>query len=228
MIKLQELSKIPLKKPANAGGYWQGIQHVQLVETIQEIGKELGYVCELVHLAFSTDKADIVATFTVTGTAWSIPEGYDAILVAKNSNARRWGLSLSIGVQNRADKTILMLGRARCEGRRGAMPWQDMIKESFKLEFPWLMKRAEPFLSSLKQDWPPADWTWILARMGMADVLTWGDVGRVVEKVGVKNHTTGLHLFKCMDHEIATAPECARRDQVEIRLKLTKELFGFD
>jgi len=99
MAKLTEVQKVKLRPPANAGRNWVGIPHADLVEETKKVLDAFGWVVARTDYAMSKDKADLIASYhlalpKVPGMA----KRFVPSIAVRHSNARRWALSMFVGI----------------------------------------------------------------------------------------------------------------------------------
>jgi len=91
------IKKITLEKPNNAGGYWQGITHKHLIDSLTKIMEEKRWVISNSTFYLSNDEADMAGTFDISIPSIQIPEGLTLSLGFLTSNAMRHSLKIVIG-----------------------------------------------------------------------------------------------------------------------------------
>lgn len=94
---LEQLKKIPLLRPANAGSVWQGIKHSDLVDAITDECSSRRWKITASHLTLGKDQADLAGTFQLEIEGIDMPKGQALELGFLTSNAMRRALKLVVG-----------------------------------------------------------------------------------------------------------------------------------
>lgn len=96
-LTLDDIRAVPLLKPKNAGSYWEGISHGELINTLLQCLHDYGYKPFWPVYALSKDKADLAAAFHLSPSP--LPAGLTLNIAVQTSNARRRAVSLCVGLQ---------------------------------------------------------------------------------------------------------------------------------
>lgn len=220
-LTIEQLARVKLVEPPDAGGLWQGVQHAALVRAITKTALDLGISSTYENAALSKDGADIAAVFKI-GSDWTKAAedlGFDVMLGVKNSNARRFALSLFIGLRCQKWKTALVLsesiaGRKR-EGRfnltnRLNTAIADCIEN---------LKTAPILLSCLRHKGLDAQQAEsLVCRVGSEGVVPWSRAGHVYLAMTTQGPYNALDSLFCVCRQIDRAPVVARAGQMELRL----------
>lgn len=222
----EQLAAVKLRTPANAGAYWRGIQHAELVDAVIAAHTRLGWKCSFDAAAMSNDKADIVASFVVEDMKGAeIPKGFEAMIAIKNSNAKRWGLSLTVGIRHELRGTVIVLGRVPMSpvgSKRGEFKLDESMQAALVAAFD-LFQKADAVVKTMTGELDAAGAQFFMIALGSRGTLPWKRIGAAVEALNQLTPSAWTLLCVLSD-QIDKAPTCARRDQLELRFELCQQL----
>lgn len=89
-ITREDLHKVPLVRPANAGTHWRGVQHGEFVDALLAQIQARGWQVDHMAFALAREGADIAGAFDIDlGGGLAAPDGLHYSLGFVGSNARR-------------------------------------------------------------------------------------------------------------------------------------------
>ncbi len=94
---IEEVRRIPLETPVNAGRVWKGIPHGDLVDTLTRDMDGRGWNIGESRFSVNKDGADLVGAFDLTIPNVDSPEGTQFALGLRSDNARHHALRLYVG-----------------------------------------------------------------------------------------------------------------------------------
>lgn len=133
-ITLDKLKRVRLEPPANAGSYWQGVPHHELVQTILTEARRRDW--EVLDMKFSLARhgADLAGAFQVRLPDVQAPKGQTLALGVLTSNARRRALTLLAGSVVTSCANGLVSGKILLQKKHtGALDLNRDIAESLDI-----------------------------------------------------------------------------------------------
>ncbi len=219
-ITLEQLARVRLVEPADAGALWQGVQHADLVTTFAQAITARNWTCHKTDMraALSKDKADVVASFALRRVP--TPDGFKVEVGIKHSNARRFGLSVFIGLHDQKWGTSFVLFESEAGRKReGSFDLTQRIDESLTA-CAVVLDQAEQILADLRHTKiEGAELDRMFCHIGSEGILPWSRVGvvhRIAQRMGPFN---ALDLLLAVCRQIDRAPAIARQGQMELRCR---------
>lgn len=96
-VQIDDLKKCQVVRPKNAGTYWKGLPHYELVSGIQDEISDHGWDIEGVRLSVGNDGADLLGAFDVSFPDRPCVDGQTYSLGFTSSNARKRKLRFFAG-----------------------------------------------------------------------------------------------------------------------------------
>lgn len=132
-VPLEELKKIRIYRPEEAGARWKAVPHHQVIETLKKEAKERGWKLRRPCCVLSNDKAEMAVSWDVIGPP-APREGFVCSLGAVNATNQRERLWLFAGVWMEEEEVGVVLERISVAARRTtSLDLEEKIRASLDL-----------------------------------------------------------------------------------------------
>lgn len=225
-ISFQQLSKLPApKKPANAGEYWVGVKHSELLREICNACTRKGWECTLREIALSNDKADMVATFSILCSFG--PGEFELGVIT--SNARRHALKFFPGFYSKEHKFGTVLGEVfvgqKREGASEEFNLSARLDEALEE-----VERLAGAISGLLSLWALAELSAravdsLLCDIGRKGILPWSRLGKMAFELNTEAQKGDdavplFAAFSAFSDVVRESPPLSQLDQLNEFRKL--------
>ncbi len=179
-LKVSQLKKIRLKKPEEAGSYWSGIKHYDLVRLLfaeakkrkWEIGKKSFFICN--------GDMDMVGAFELSIPKVNAGKGVKLAMGILTSNSRHKALRLFVGAVVQVCSNGLVTGEiALCKKHVKGLDLEKEIETAFDqyLRGAGKLKRIQNGLRNRKLT--DSEYNRILIEAGRQKLMPWSRLGAV-------------------------------------------------
>ena len=182
-IDLDTLRAVPLERPENAGGVWQGIQHGDLIETVLDEVFMRGWCVTDQRYALGKNPSELAAAFELQIPGTDPPPGQSFSLGLLTSNAMKRRLKMVVGsnvfVCNNGMATgeIVMLKRHTKHLDLPGEVERSLDEYAIKArEIPLLVERLR------ERELSPFEAEHILIQAGREGLMPWSRIGQVDEE----------------------------------------------
>lgn len=110
LATLEQIRKVPLVRPLEAGQYWQGLRHGELLDAILDETHSRRWKVVESRFTLSTDRADLAGAIELEIPNTEVPQGQRLALGILTSNARRHSLKMTVGSVVRVCQNGLVTG----------------------------------------------------------------------------------------------------------------------
>jgi len=124
---VDSIRKVKLKPIENAGGYWQGVPHGELIDAVRKEFKQRKWKIVDTRYTLSEDYADIGASFTLN-LEIDPPKGQLFSIGMLSSNARRRALTFFNGTVDEKTKAGVVFGQLECKKHTSGFDVQKEVE----------------------------------------------------------------------------------------------------
>lgn len=202
-LNFQQLKKIRLRKPLDAGPKWKGVPHYLRVETLWNALSGRGWwTSNTFHYALSRDKADLAAAMQVGLPDLKCNYGQWYIGMV-SSNARRYGLTLYTGLKEVDGYVVseeIYIGRSSAQDHaRFDQALKDAEGAFYSMDR--VMEKLQRTRLTLKQ------MDALIVKLGRHRILPWSRLGDVSEEaVYVEGGTSALDFLLAVSRTLDRSP----------------------
>ena len=193
-LTLEKLSKVKFKRPKNAGKYWQGIPHYDLIWNILNHIDTLNYTIldkqwivdeGRICLALNKDKSDMVACLEISISSIQLPNGIIPSLGIINSNSMRSSLKTYVGLVVKPANNGIVIASPFLKVKHTIHLDLENLTEAIISTFHQKLKRAPEFIESLKtKELLTDEINRILIEVGTKNIMPWSRIGQVIDNSG--------------------------------------------
>lgn len=217
---IDEVRNIPLTTPTKAGGYWKGIPHGELVDTISDEVRSRGWKITEELYCLSKDGADLAGAFSLTIPHLDSPEGQAYSLGFLTSNAMRRSLTMVVGTTVEVCSNGMATGEiVLCKKHTTNF---DIITEVDFAVGRYLEKAKDipALVTRLRgRDLKPVEAEHVLMEAGRAKLMPWSRIGDVDKEYHNPHHTehgldTSWALLNAFTYTVKRNPPQQQMDQM--------------
>lgn len=214
-LTLTDLRKIPCARPPDAGGYWQGIPHAALVDTLLVEFAVRGWQVGNMRFALANDNADLAATFALDLPGLAAPVGLQYAIGALTSNARNRRLRLYAGAVVSLSGTGLVTGElVMCRKHVRGVLLQKEIAVALD-DYPVAARRTGPIVEGLQRTAiSSVDYEHLLIAAGRAGIMPWSRLSAVDKQYHRNAQGTSWALLGAFTHVVRRNPPIKQLDQI--------------
>lgn len=182
-VTFSQLKNLPApKRPADAGEYWVGIKHSDLLREVCNACTRKGWEATLDTIALSKDKADMSTSFHIL-CSFAMGE-FELGLIT--SNARRHALKFFVGINDKEKNFRTVLGEVFVGQKRAGAKEFDLATR---------IDEALEQVEALAKTWPAIKAEWskslltssstyqLVSRIGRDKILPWSRIGKAVPEL---------------------------------------------
>lgn len=226
-ITFADLKHVPFTKPIKAGALWIGTPHVELLSAVCAAGAELGWEAtgtkrtgsRVDAIALSDDTADIVASFTFLTGNVTPPSGFDFMIGIRNSNARRFAMSVTAGLRHNESGAMIALGEIPVgRQRKGRFNLQKRLARVMA-ECSDLFAHGSEIVQRLAaRAMGQTECESLVCTFGNLGIIPWSRLGKLHFRTAAADQMNALKFLFFASALIDLAPLIARRGQMDLRV----------
>lgn len=230
---IQELKKIELVPPDNAGAYWGGVQHAEFVKTLEGAVKRAGWGINDWVLITSVDEKDLIVSF-----ALDIPKEdakfttWTPCIGVKTSNAKRFSMAFYIGVQKPNSKEVIVFGEVESPKKRHTAGTDlGAVFDGVLVDYKEKLKAAKKeFLLVKDMTIDRATVDQIVLATGRNKILPWSRVGQFDTSIPFYDNDQAevVEVLKKFSLTVRIEPPFRQLDEMLAFKELVKETIGAD
>ena len=198
---IEQLREVPLVRPAGAGSHWAGMQHGDLIDTLDDsIMMRAGWSLGDMKFSLSADQFDMAATCTVNIDDCPAPDGQSLSIGLLTSNARRRALTMVVGTEVAVCTNGMCTGEIVLQQKhvKGADLFDTFDQALTKYHDK--AKEIKTIVAGLQErELVGSEPDQILMEAGRRKLLSWGRIGHVDAEYRSPRHTEhGTGTAWCM------------------------------
>lgn len=182
-ISRSDINAVELARPKNAGGYWQGIRHGELVQTIEESARSRGWEIEQELFSLSKDQADMAGAVQLRIPNIEAPDGMAYSLGFLTSNARRRALTMVVGTRIFVCNNGMATGQIVMNRRHtSGVSLFDEVDDALDIYEERIKDVPTKIAGWQKRELSRNETNEILIQTGERGILPWSRVGQVADE----------------------------------------------
>ncbi len=230
-LTLQDLYKITLTRPKEAGNLWKGISHGDVIDSICDEVKLRGWKTGEMKFSVSKDKADFAGAIELDIPRHQAPQGTSFAIGILHSNARKMSLRLMVGATVAVCRNGLTSGTI-------VLRKKHTMRTDFSNEIEFAIDRytdkiggVSKIVKKMRQrELKPFELENILIEAGRRSVVPWSRLSAVDEELRHPEHEiyeegTVWTLYNAFTFVIQRSPPLSQLIQIEGCRTLLEQLW---
>lgn len=216
----KEVREVELVRPAHAKGYWQGISHADLLDTVfNEVRRRKWKMGQDLY-TMNADGTDLAAAFNIEIPTLKAPQGQTFSMGLLTSNARRKKLKIVVGSVVKVCHNGMVTGEiALARKHTKNLSLKDEIEEALNTYIMKAMMLKDTVSEMQRIHLGDGSKDTLLMQAGRLKVMPWSRVGMVDEEYRHPKHEefkprTVWSLFNAFTEVVKQNPPLNQMNQI--------------
>ncbi len=177
---IEEVRTIPLVRPKNAGKFWKGIPHGDLINSILNESERRKWIIIKDRFSVSDDGADMAAAFDIILPDLESPEGTQFALGILANNKRERALRMYAGATITVCRNGFVSGEILLNKKHTTQfDLEDGIEKSLDEYFISIRKMSDIINSLRNHVLSEFEYSYIMIEAGRKKLMPWSRIGEV-------------------------------------------------
>ena len=219
---IEEVQRVKLERPRDAGRIWTGIPHGELINALHDEADSRNWKRSNHQFSLSGDKADLVGAFELDVKDIQPPDGMKLSIGFITSNARRRALRVVVGTRVLVCNNGMAVGEILLQHKH-TNRWSlyDSIGMAFDL-YEDRARRIPEFVNRLKESELPSNgaaYYHVMISAGRKQIMPWQRLGLVDKEYRQPSYSehaeeTSFGLLQAFTHIAKRTPPLHQMHQI--------------